>query len=53
VKFCTEIDRKHIHRSCVLTTTNMATVRNFEIISGKFNFTAICNGDMYTEISHM
>jgi hypothetical protein len=35
---------------CVLTVTNVATVRNFEVMSGKFNAAGIYNTATYAEM---
>jgi hypothetical protein len=47
VKFDAEIDRSHIYKLCVklplqVNNTNMATVRNFGIMSDKFKVDIIC-----------
>jgi hypothetical protein len=49
VAFCMHTDYKHLYGLCMkqvavykLAFTNMATFRNFEVISHKFNVDRIC-----------
>jgi hypothetical protein len=57
VKFCVDMGHKYVYKVCkvheayvyVLSIINMATVRNFDVISDKFSAVLICPNGNYVK----